>query len=107
VTPLKPLEAMSSGKLVIASDVGGLRELIRDGDTGLLFRAGDGADLERVLCRAAGDAGLRRRIGERARAHVVAHRDWRVVAARYLDVYAAAGERRARARYLAPPPPRR
>jgi PEP-CTERM/exosortase A-associated glycosyltransferase len=107
VTPLKPLEAMSSGKLVIASDVGGLRELIRDGDTGLLFRAGDGADLERVLCRAAGDAGLRRRIGERARAHVVAHRDWRVVAARYLDVYAAAGERRAQARYLAPPPPRR
>jgi glycogen synthase len=96
-TPLKPLEAMSMGKLVVGSDVGGLRELIRDGDTGLLFRAGDAADLEHVLRRGIEDAPLCRRIGERARAHVVEHRDWRLVAARYLEVYAAAAAR-ARAR---------
>ena len=41
VTPLKPLEAMAQGKLFIASDVGGHKELIRDGETGVLFRAGD------------------------------------------------------------------
>jgi PEP-CTERM/exosortase A-associated glycosyltransferase len=41
VTPLKPLEAMAEGKIVVASDVGGHRELIRDGETGNLFRAGD------------------------------------------------------------------
>jgi glycosyltransferase involved in cell wall biosynthesis len=41
VTPLKPLEAMAQGKLFIASDVGGHRELIRDGETGLLFKSGD------------------------------------------------------------------
>ena len=93
VTPLKPLEAMSMGKLVVGSDVGGLRELIRDGDTGLLFRAGDVADLEHVLRRALDDEPLRRLLGERARAHVVEHRDWRRVAARYLDVYAAAAAR--------------
>ena len=34
VTPLKPLEAMAQGKLIVASDVGGHRELIRDGETG-------------------------------------------------------------------------
>ena len=34
VTPLKPLEAMAQGRLVVASDVGGHRELIRDGETG-------------------------------------------------------------------------
>jgi glycogen synthase len=41
VTPLKPLEAMASGRIVVASDVGGHRELIADGSTGFLFRAGD------------------------------------------------------------------
>jgi glycosyltransferase involved in cell wall biosynthesis len=45
VTPLKPLEAMAYRRLVVASDVGGHVELIRDGETGLLFRAGDAAAL--------------------------------------------------------------
>ncbi len=45
VTPLKPLEAMAQGRLLVASSVGGHRELIRDGETGLLFRAGDPAAL--------------------------------------------------------------
>jgi PEP-CTERM/exosortase A-associated glycosyltransferase len=40
VTPLKPLEAMAQGRLLVASDVGGHKELIRDGQTGVLFRAG-------------------------------------------------------------------
>src|SRR5262249_31525607 len=92
VTPQKPLEAMSMGKLVVASDVGGLVELVRDGDTGLLFHAGDVEDLERALDRAAGDAGLRLLVGGRARAHVVEHRDWRRLVARSPDAYAAAGE---------------
>ncbi|MDS4022459.1 MAG: glycosyltransferase, exosortase A system-associated, partial [Candidatus Competibacter sp.] len=39
VTPLKPLEAMAQGRIFIASDVGGHRELIRDGETGFLFPA--------------------------------------------------------------------
>lgn len=41
VTPLKPLEAMAQRRLVIASNVGGHRELIRDGETGVLFAADD------------------------------------------------------------------
>ena len=45
VTPLKPLEAMAQGRLFIASDVGGHQELVEDGVTGVLFRAGDAADL--------------------------------------------------------------
>jgi PEP-CTERM/exosortase A-associated glycosyltransferase len=49
VTPLKPLEAMASGRIVIASDVGGHRELIADGRTGFLFRAGDDSALIGVL----------------------------------------------------------
>ena len=41
VTPLKPLEAMAQGKIVLASDVGGHRELIDHERTGVLFPAGD------------------------------------------------------------------
>lgn len=41
VTPLKPLEAMAQGRLLVASDVGGHKELIEDGKTGVLFAAGD------------------------------------------------------------------
>lgn len=41
VTPLKPLEAMAQGHLFVASDVGGHQELIRDGETGRLFAAGN------------------------------------------------------------------
>jgi PEP-CTERM/exosortase A-associated glycosyltransferase len=89
-TPLKPLEAMSMGKAVVASDVGGLRELVDDGETGFLFQADDPVDLEAVLTRVVDDADLRRRAGERARAHVVAERDWRRITARYHEVYAAA-----------------
>ena len=47
VTPLKPLEAMAQRKLVVASNVGGHRELIEDGVTGTLFPAGDPAGARR------------------------------------------------------------
>ena len=40
VTPLKPLEAMAMGKVVVGSDVGGIKELITDNKDGFLFRAG-------------------------------------------------------------------
>lgn len=45
VTPLKPLEAMAQKSLFLASDVGGHRELVRDGETGTLFKADDVDDL--------------------------------------------------------------
>jgi len=45
VTPLKPLEAMAQKSLFLASDVGGHKELVRDGITGTLFKADDIDDL--------------------------------------------------------------
>jgi glycosyltransferase involved in cell wall biosynthesis len=61
VTPLKPLEAMAQGKLVAASNVGGHRELIADGQTGTLFAPDDPTALARAMIalfarRAAWDA---------------------------------------------------
>ncbi|MCC7099171.1 MAG: glycosyltransferase, partial [Rubrivivax sp.] len=45
VTPLKPLEAMAQGRLLVASDVGGHKELMRHGETGWLFKAGSASAL--------------------------------------------------------------
>ena len=51
VTPLKPLEAMAQAKLVLASNVGGHRELIRPGETGELFTAGDPSSIAQTITR--------------------------------------------------------
>ncbi|GHC91867.1 TIGR04063 family PEP-CTERM/XrtA system glycosyltransferase [Novosphingobium pokkalii] len=87
VTPLKPLEAMAQGKLVAASNVGGHRELIADGQTGTLFAPDDPAALARAMialfARRAGWDGQR----QVARAFVEQAHDWAANAARYLPVY--------------------
>jgi glycogen(starch) synthase len=87
VTPLKPLEAMAQGRMFVASDVGGHRELVRDGVTGFLFPAGDAAALESAL-----EAMLSRReqwpqIRAQARRFVESERTWSNSVARYADVY--------------------
>jgi PEP-CTERM/exosortase A-associated glycosyltransferase len=88
VTPIKPLEAMSMEKAVVASDVGGLKELIADGATGLLFRAGDEQDLARTLVRCIDDAALRGKLGKAARLAMIESRNWKNIIAPYKDLYA-------------------
>lgn len=94
VTPLKPLEAMAQGRMLVASDVGGHRELIRHGETGFLFRAGDPA----ALAAAIEDVLVRRslwpQVRMQARRFVEVERTWAASVACYRDVY-----RRALARY--------
>lgn len=87
VTPLKPLEAMAQGRVVLASDVGGHRELIRDGETGVLFDAGDvNALAEAVLAmsRAQDRWSALRKAG---RKFVEVERTWTASVARYDAVY--------------------
>ncbi len=88
VTPLKPLEAMAQGRLVIASDVGGHRELIRDGDTGLLFKAGDVDDLVHVTLALLQTPQRWHSLRSAARAYVESERTWPASVARYETVYA-------------------
>lgn len=87
VTPLKPLEAMAQGRLVVASDVGGHQELIRHGETGMLFTAGRADSLVRAV-----DELLTRRaewdsIRERGRRFVEHERTWTNSVSRYPAVY--------------------
>jgi PEP-CTERM/exosortase A-associated glycosyltransferase len=75
VTPLKPIEAMASSRLVVASDVGGHRELVEDGITGFLFRAGDPNDLVRVIDGALTDRSRWPALARAARRSVEQQRD--------------------------------
>ncbi len=87
VTPLKPLEAMAQGRVVVASDVGGHRELIQDGVTGLLHAAGDVDALAAATLRLLGDAELRNTIARHGRRFVEVERNWSASVARYAPVY--------------------
>lgn len=76
VTPLKPLEAMAYGKAVIASDVGGHRELIQHDTTGVLFKAGDAAALANVAAALLADPARQAVLRENARRHVESRHNW-------------------------------
>jgi glycosyltransferase involved in cell wall biosynthesis len=61
------LEAMERARPVIAAAIGGLGELVRDGETGLLVPPGEAAPLRDAIVRLAGDLPLARRMGEAGR----------------------------------------
>jgi len=90
VTPLKPLEAMAQGHLLIASDVGGHKELIEDGATGFLFRAEDGEDLARKALRALNLPDRGAAIRANGRRFVEQERNWDRSIANYKAIYGAA-----------------
>ncbi len=87
VTPLKPLEAMAQGRLLVASDVGGHRELIRDGVTGVLFHAGDATSLADAIVHLLGERERWPLLREQGRRFVERERSWAGSVARYRDVF--------------------
>jgi len=87
VTPLKPLEAMAQCKPVLASAVGGIRELVEDERTGLLFQPEQMDDFCRQATRLIASPSLRQQLGNRGRDFVVRERDWSVLAHKYLEIY--------------------
>jgi PEP-CTERM/exosortase A-associated glycosyltransferase len=90
VTPLKPLEAMASGRVLLASDVGGHRELVRDGETGFLFPAGDAAALAASITRVLDARDDWTRVRSHARRFVEQERTWKRSVAGYVAAYEAA-----------------
>ena len=87
VTPLKPLEAMAQRKLVVASNVGGHRELIEDGVTGTLFTAGNPAALAEALDGLFANRGEWEQRRDVARQFVERDRNWSSNISRYIPVY--------------------
>ncbi len=87
VTPLKPLEAMAQGIPVMASDIGGHREMIEHEVTGLLFRPEDSSALAKAAVSALSDEALMRSVTVNGRAYVDDVRNWRMVASVYPPAY--------------------
>lgn len=87
VTPLKPLEAMAMGKAVIASDVGGLKEIVDGGRAGLLFRAGDISDLAEKIINLIRDPTRREELAGHASSYVLRERSWKTIVERYAEIY--------------------
>ena len=92
VTPLKPLEAMASEKLVLASDVGGHRELIRDEETGFLFTAGDAKRLAEAILKTLERRNRWNEICRAGRKFVETERTWVSSVSRYASIYDALTE---------------
>lgn len=87
VTPLKPLEAMAQGRIVAASDVGGHRELIDDGETGTLFAPDNPAACADALADLIDSRDGWECQRKRARAIVAERHDWARNVHRYQVVY--------------------
>jgi glycosyltransferase involved in cell wall biosynthesis len=64
------MEGMACGKPVVATKVGGIPELVRDGVDGILVEAGDEDALAKSIIRLLGDPSLRKRMGEAGMARV-------------------------------------
>jgi PEP-CTERM/exosortase A-associated glycosyltransferase len=87
VTPLKPLEAMAQGRIFIASDVGGHKELIRDGETGRLFTAGSASALATVAEEMLAQRERWSAYRDAGRDFVEKVRNWRNSVSNYMAVY--------------------
>jgi glycosyltransferase involved in cell wall biosynthesis len=105
---LSALEAMASGTPVVASRIGGLPEVVSDGETGLLAEPGDVAGLRDRLATLLGDRRLARRLGDNARAAVLDRFTWEHCARRcliaYGDVVSSSMPRSRRRRPVTPTP---
>jgi glycosyltransferase involved in cell wall biosynthesis len=85
---LSVLEAMASGTPVIASRIGGLPEVVQDGETGYLVTPGDVEELRDRIAALVGDPSRARRMGEAGRELVLERFTWEHCARRCVDAYA-------------------
>ena len=93
---LVALEAAAAGKAIVASDIGGLRDIVVDGETGLMVPPEDRPALVAAMERLISDEGLRQRLGAAARERAARFSPESIVP-RFEDAYEmAVANRRAR-----------
>lgn len=80
------LEASACGKPIVATDAGGIRDAVLDGETGLIAAADDVPGIAKNVIRLLGDAALRHRLGDCGRAYAKEH-DWALIADQYIAWY--------------------
>lgn len=85
--PVAIEQAMAAGKVVVASDVGGVRHLLADGRAGLLVQPGDAVGLAEALRQAVQEDALRQQLGQAARREAEARFRASIVAQQTVEVY--------------------
>ncbi|RJO63720.1 MAG: glycosyltransferase family 1 protein [Candidatus Omnitrophota bacterium] len=85
--PYAVLEAMACGKPVIASNIGGIPEIIQDGVNGVLVPAGSPVSLASAIEKVLLDAGLKEKLGRNARHYIVRQYDPQYVTLKNLAIY--------------------
>jgi glycosyltransferase involved in cell wall biosynthesis len=88
--PNTVLEALASGRAVVASRVAGIPDVVEDGVTGLLVGAGDPEALATALQRLGRDPAERERLGREARARAIQRHGWDAAARSFEECYAQA-----------------
>ena len=81
------VEAMSAKAVVIASDVGGITDMIKDGDTGLVVPQKNSAAIAKSIIRLCGDPALRKSLAENGRRLAEEKYSWEMIADQYMEVY--------------------
>lgn len=84
---LVTIEAIGCGCAVVVSDLEAIKDVVTNGETGLVTVAGDVADLAAAICRLLDDPGLRAMLAGQAGHHALAHFDWDSVAAHYASLF--------------------
>ena len=90
VTPLKPYEAMSSGRALVVSNVQALKEMVIDQETGIHFKAGNPSSLASACLELCQNKQLRQKLGQNAAKWVRQNRSWQSVSPTYLKAYSYA-----------------
>jgi glycosyltransferase involved in cell wall biosynthesis len=91
VTPLKPFEAMRSGRAVVMSDLPALAEIIEDGKTGRLYPAENANALAKVISELIADSENRKQLGIEAKKWVEENRTWNVTIEQIPQTYQQLG----------------
>jgi glycosyltransferase involved in cell wall biosynthesis len=87
------LEYAAAGVAAVATDVGGTREIVRDGQTGFLVPPGSPALMAERICRLLRDEQLRARLGENARRRAHARFSEETILGHYSDLYVSLARR--------------
>jgi glycosyltransferase involved in cell wall biosynthesis len=91
VTPLKPLEAMATGRPIVVSRLPALLELVNDGTTGLSYAPGSRAELSARIGELSASPDERARLANAARDWVVDHRSLASMGGQYRELYERLG----------------
>lgn len=80
------LEASACGKPIVATDAGGIRDAVQDGETGIVVPDGNVDSVAKAVTHLLGDPGEAKRMGDNGKKYAALH-DWRNIASQYISLY--------------------